>query len=156
MSSNKEILDRTEQTLETAKQGYEDLMASNKSRRFLGLRNLIVFGRSVTFILQNLKSIVGEEQFSSWYKNHQDSLKEDTVMKYFVKLRNELEKQGKLPVSTSVKINHFSTDMLNKYPKPKGTVGFFIGDQFGGSGFEVQLPDGTIEKYYVELPTDVA
>jgi len=156
MSSIKEILNRTEQTLETAKQGYEDLVASNKSRRFLGLRNLIVFGRSVTFVLQNLKSTVGEEKFSSWYKEHQDSLKDDVVMKYFVKLRNELEKQGKLPVSTSVKVNYFSTDMINKYKKPKGTVGFFIGDQSGGSGFEVQLPDGTKEKYYVDLPTDVA
>jgi hypothetical protein len=36
-----------------------------------------------------------------------------------------------------------------------GAKGFFIGDQLGGSGWEVQLADGSTEKYYVELPSSI-
>ncbi|KPW05035.1 hypothetical protein [Pseudoalteromonas sp. P1-8] len=156
METINEVLVRTEQTLETAKHGFDDLVSKNKVRRFTGLRNLIVFGRSVTFVLQNLKSVVGKDRFDSWYEPHQESMKQDVVMKYFVKLRNELEKQGRLPVSSSARIHNFSSDMISKYKQPPGTVGFFIGDQLGGSGFEVELPDGTKEKYYVEIPSSVA
>ncbi|WP_350225416.1 hypothetical protein [Vibrio parahaemolyticus] len=156
MTTIREVLVRTEQTLETAKHGFDDLVSSNKTRRFTGLRNLIVFGRSVTFVLQNLRTAVGKERFDAWYEPHQESMKQDVVMKYFVKLRNELEKQGRLPVSTSARIHNFSSDMISQYKKPPGTVGFFIGDQLGGSGFEVELPDGSKEKYYVEIPASVA
>ena len=79
------------------------------TRRFTGLRNLIVFGRSVTFVLQNLRTVVGKERFDLWYEPHQESMKQDVVMKYFVKLRNELEKQGLLPVSTSTRFLHFTS-----------------------------------------------
>ncbi|MGI2129896.1 hypothetical protein ACRN93_00975 [Shewanella baltica] len=156
MATISEVLVRTEQMLETAKHGFDDLVSLNKTRRFTGLRNLIVFGRSVTFVLQNLRTAVGKERFDAWYEPHQESMKQDVVMRYFVKLRNELEKQGRLPVSTSAHIHHFSSDMISQYKQPPGTVGFFIGDQLGGSGFEVELLDGSKEKYYVEIPTSVA
>lgn len=156
MSSVEEIITRAEQTLQTAKHGYDDLVGIDKNRRFTGLRNLIVFGRSVTFVLQNLRSAIDEVEFDTWYEKQQEEMKADIIMKYFVKLRNELEKQGKLPVSTSAHIHHFSTDIIDKYPKPPGTVGFFVGDQLGGSGFEVEMPDGTKEKYYVDLPSSIA
>ncbi len=156
MASIEEILRRTEEAIKTARHGYEDLIGADKSRRFTGLRNLIVFGRSVTFVVQNLKSAVGEEAFLTWYTPHQERLKADPVMQYFVTLRNELEKQGKLPVSSSAKIQFFSTDMLSKYRRPPGAKCFFIGDQMGGSGWEIELADGSIEKYYVDLPTSVA
>lgn len=156
MASSEEIIKRAEETIKTARHGYEDLTGSDRSRRYTGLRNLIVFGRSVTFVLQNLKSSVGEEKFSAWYDPHQDQLKADPVMKYFVTLRNELEKQGKLPVSSSVHIHEFSTETLSKYPRPPGAKGFFIGDQMGGSGWEIELPDGSTEKYYIVLPKSVA
>jgi hypothetical protein len=38
---------------------------------------------------------------------------------------------------------------------PPGAKGFFIGDQLGGSGWEIEFPDGSIEKYYVQLPSAV-
>ncbi|TOC21281.1 hypothetical protein CGJ88_25700, partial [Vibrio parahaemolyticus] len=70
MTTIREVLVRTEQTLETAKHGFDDLVSSNKTRRFTGLRNLIVFGRSVTFVLQNLRTAVGKERFDAWYEPH--------------------------------------------------------------------------------------
>lgn len=148
------IIQKAEETLKTAQFGFDDL--SDKKRRTSGLRNLIVFGRSVTFVIQNLKTPVGEEDFTNWYSPIQDSLKSDVVMKYFVTLRNEILKQGKLPITTSATININPGDMSKLGTPPPGANGFFIGDQLGGSGWIIELPDGTKEHYYVELPTSMA
>ena len=120
-----------------------------------GLRNLIVFGRAVTFVLQNLRGIIPAE-FNEWYEPHQEALKDDPVMRYFVKARNELEKQGKLSVSTSVHIRSFSENDFRKFgPPPPGAKSFFVGDRLGGTGWEVELPNGTRERYYVEFPDTI-
>lgn len=156
MPTIQEVIQRAEDTLQTARHGYADLIGPDKARRYTGLRNLIVFGRSVTFVLQNLRSVVGHIEFDRWYALKQNELKADTVMRYFVTLRNDLEKQGRLPVSTAAHLHHLTADLMNKYPKPIGAKSFFIGDQLGGSGWEVELPDGTIEKFYVEIPASIA
>jgi hypothetical protein len=150
------IIVKAEETLQTARFGYDDLTSGNRSRRFSGIRNLVVFGRSVTFVLQNLKTPVGEEAFNAWYEPLQEKMKSDVLMKYFVTLRNEILKQGKLPVSTSASINISPGDMAKLGTPPPGTSGFFIGDQAGGSGWEIELPDGSKEKYYVEIPESMA
>jgi len=150
------IMQRAEEILQTAKHGYDDLVSSDRTRRFTGLRNLIVFGRSVTFVLQNLKSVAGEQEFNNWYEPKQEEMKQDPLLKYFVTARNEILKQGKLNVATSAQIHSFSTADMHKFgPPPSGAKGFFIGDQSGGTGWEVELPDGSIEKYYVDLPTSI-
>jgi len=150
-----ETILRAEETLQTARHGYEDLIGENKSRRFTGLRNLIVFGRSVTFVLQNLRSVI-ELEFDSWYQAEQQKMRIDPLMRYFLKARNEIEKQGNLSLSTSVEIRSFSTSDLKRFgPPPPGATRFFIGDQLGGAGWVVNMPGGTTEKYYVELPEDV-
>ena len=77
MATIEQVLQRTEDTLATAKHGYQDLISGERSRRFSGLRNLIVFGRSVTFVLQNLRSSVGKERFDSWYEPQQEMMKSD-------------------------------------------------------------------------------
>ena len=35
---------------------------------------------------------------------------------------------------------------------PFNVKSMFIGDAYGQSGFKVILPDGSVEKYYIELP----
>lgn len=159
MSANKTeikaILQRVEETLETAKHGLADLLEPSRARRNTGLRNLITFGRSVTFVIQNLRGVKGLD-FDSWYIPHQDAMKADVLMRYFVDARNELEKQGKLSVATSVNIKSFSTGDKRKFGhQPVGAKSFFIGDRLGGTGWEVELADGTTEKYYVELPSSI-
>ena len=37
---------------------------------------------------------------------------------------------------------------------PSGAKAFFVGDQLGGTGWEIELPDKTIEKYYVDFPAE--
>lgn len=150
------IIQKAEETLQTARFGYEDLTSGNRSRRFSGIRNLVVFGRSVTFVIQNLKTPVREEKFQEWYNPIQEKMKENVVMRYFVTLRNEILKQGKLPVGTSASLNFSSSDFSKLGSPPPGASGFFIGDQAGGSGWEIELPDGSKEKYYVEIPESMA
>ncbi|WP_076604359.1 hypothetical protein [Aromatoleum tolulyticum] len=149
------VLKRVEETLETAKQGLADLIDPSRSRRYTGLRNLITFGRSATFVMQNLRGIEGLD-FDSWYTPHQEAMKNDPLMRYFIDARNELEKQGKLSVSTCTHIKSFSTGDIRKFGRPPvGAKSFFIGDHLGGTGWEVELADGRIEKYYVELPSSI-
>ena len=105
-----DIIRSAEETLKTAEQGLEDLIKGPPERKLSGLRNLIVFGRAVTNILQNLRSI--ESDFDAWYERY--------------RIPEDLTRFG---------------------PPPPNAKGFFIGDNLGGSGWEVKLPDGSIEKY---------
>lgn len=156
INSNVEaVMTRVFDTLETAKLGLNDLLDPARNRRMSGLRNVIAFGRSVTFVLQNLRSVA--PNFDDWYVPLQEEMKADPLMRYFVEARNELEKQGKLSITTSTRIHSFSTSDIGKFgPPPRGAKAFFIGDQLGGSGWEVELADGSTEKYYVEIPTSLA
>ena len=148
------IIRRAEETLETAMHGFGNLISSNKTHRFIGLRNLIVFGRSVTFVLQNLRSVI-KEDFDSWYKQEQEKMRKDPLMRYFVEARNILEKEGELNIALRGRV-HFSDDDIRKLgPGPPGTIAFFIGDKYGGTGWEVEMPDGITEKYYIELPPEM-
>lgn len=149
-------LQRVEDTLQTAKHGLDDLLALQRERRMSGLRNLIVFGRSVTFVLQNLRSVVGTAEFDAWYAPHQDEMKASPLMRYFVDARNALEKQGRLNVGSSLHIKSFSAQDMAKFGRPPANAKrFFIGDNLGGTGWHVELPNGKIEKYYVELPASI-
>jgi hypothetical protein len=150
------IIVKAEETLQTAKYGFDDLVSKERQRRLSAIRNIVVFGRSVTFVLQNLKTPVGDQKFNEWYEPLQEQMKADVLMKYFVTLRNEILKQGKLPLRTSASLTMQTSDISKLGKQPPGAKGFFIGDQLGGSGWEIELPDGTKEKYYVELPESMA
>ncbi|AKR43620.1 hypothetical protein [Methylophilus sp. TWE2] len=150
-----QVIRRAEEILQTAQHGLDDLKSGNGSKRFSGLQNLLVFGRSVTFVIQNLRSVV--EDFDQWYNPIQEELRSDEVMKYFVELRNQILKQGRLQIAMEISSLSLSTNDLQKLgTPPPGTKGFFIGDKFGGSGWTIELPDGSEAKYYVELPRSIA
>lgn len=147
---------RAEQVLDTAYFGLKVLKIGDPSERSAGLRNVLVFGRSVTFVIQNLRSIVGESRFNSWYAPFQDQMRADPLMRYFVEARNNLEKQGRLDVSLSATIHSLNSNDLEKLEKPpfESTL-FFIGDQNGGSGWEMDLGGGESIKYYISIPKSI-
>lgn len=149
------ILRRLKETLETAGIGLDTLRNECGSRKLAGLRNLIVFGRAVTNVLQNLRTT--EPSFDDWYRPYQDEMASDPVMRYFYTLRSQVLKEGKLPTGVSVYIHHltFPQDSNRFGPPPPGAKRFFIGDQTGGSGWEVELPDGTTTKFYADMPGDI-
>jgi hypothetical protein len=147
-----EVIDRTEEMLGTAKRGLSDFLGNDHTRRRVGLQNALVFGRSVTLVLQNLSSAA--EGFSEWYEPERAAMKESAAMRYLVELRNEILKVGKLNTGV-VAVGSFSSEDTKRWGRPPaGTVGSFVGDQTGGSGWEVELPDGERVKYYVALPDD--
>jgi len=150
-----DILKSSEETLRTARYSFEDLIKGPSERKVPALRSLVVFGRATTNVLQNLRTT--EPDFDEWYKKYKEEMESDPLMRYFYKLRSKILKEGLLQTSTHVYIKQFnySADMRRFGPPPPNAKGFFIGDNLGGSGWEIQLPDGSTEKYYVELPYDI-
>jgi hypothetical protein len=100
---------------------------------------------------------VDQARFDAWYAPFKAEMERDPLMRYFTKLRNEILKEGTQPTSLSVQVDYLSTDDLQPLLNnpPPGAESFFIGDQLGGSGWEIALPDGTKEKYYVDLPDTI-
>ena len=122
-------------------------------RALTGLRNAVVFGRMVTFALQNLRSTSSE--FEGWYAVKVAEMKADPLIRYMHDLRTTIEKKASTPVRTSAVIRSFgSSDIARFMPAPPGAASFFIGDRAGGSGWIVQTEHGE-EPYYVELPVDI-
>jgi hypothetical protein len=84
-------------------------------------------------------------------------MKADPLMKYFVDARNNLEKQGKLSITNSFHVKSFNTSDLKNFERPPfDAQRFFLGDETGGSGWEMDLGNGESVKYYVEVPTSIA
>jgi hypothetical protein len=149
-----DILRRAVEMLETARMGLSDVR-KDPSRRLSGLRNLVVFGRAVTNVLQNLRST--EPTFDSWYERVQRNLESDPLMKFFYNLRTRILKKGDTGVGTYAHIKSFqlATDMRKFGSPPKNAKAFFIGDSTGGTGWEIEVLPGVVEKYYVELPSEI-
>jgi len=151
-----EILKDVQETLKTAELGFAMVTKGPTELKLCGLRNLVVFGRATTFVLQNLRST--ESEFDRWYAKYREEMKSDPLLVHFKKLRNELEKRGSLNLSTKVHIKAFSfpQDLSRFGPPPPNAKSFFMGDRLGGTGWEIQLPDGSTAKYYVNLPQDIS
>jgi hypothetical protein len=149
-----QVLAEARNTLRFARLGLEDhLRGSTGTRRSAGLRNAVVFGRSVTWVLQNLRSF-DRDAFNAWYAPFETAMREDPGFKYLVELRNQFEKQGRASgVSTSFHIGHLNLDTWQQAigPAPPGATGQFL-DGTGASGWTVRLADGTEESFYVQLP----
>ena len=147
--STTEILQNARRALQVARRGAQDLRESrNADRRMTGFRNVVVFGRSVAHILEHLRS--AEPSFNTWYQGYQN----DPALEYLIELRNRMLKEGEIPARVKVHIAELDGGTLarNLPPAPPGATDFFIGDEFGGNGWVVELAGGETEKFYVELP----
>ena len=151
-----EILRRTRDILSTAQRGLEQLLGQDPTARPMGMHNVAVFGRSVTLILQTLRS-VDREAFDEWYEPWKREMAEDRLFAYFTRLRNEILKEGPPQLSSSMYIESLNTADLAPLmaDPPPGARGWFMGDNLGGSGWEVVLPDGSVAKYYMDLPEEI-
>jgi hypothetical protein len=109
----------------------------------------------VTNVLQNLRST--EKDFEEWYRPYVAEMKTNPLMKFFYELRTRILKRGEMGVGNYVHIKEFGfpRDMAKFGPPPKNAKSFFIGDQTGGTGWEVEVQPGLVEKYYVALPDEV-
>lgn len=155
MDDPDQILEEAEYNLKAAFAGYQQYKSKEGEMKMIGLRNAVTFGRSVTFILQNLRDKVNGD-FEDWYEDRQEVLKSDEVAQKMDDLRNRIEKgSDEASVATYAKIDHLNSNDLYRM-MPPWADSIFIGDQYGGSGFKVELADGSTEKFYVELPEEMA
>jgi hypothetical protein len=110
------VINEAEELLQTARFGLED-MQTRPARAKSGLRNVIVFGRAVTFALQNLRSVVPD--FDAWYAPHQQAMRADPVMSYFSELRTKIKSRRSVYrlrtdwLSTRLTIRVFSAFILS-------------------------------------------
>lgn len=148
-----EILSRAEETLFTVKLGLDEITGNQPRKRIAGVRNLIVFGRAVTNVLQNLRGIVSD--FDNWYQPYVTELKANPLFRFFYEARSEILKQGKLNTHSSLAMSGNPFLLMQKFPRPPHAKSFFIGDKIGGSGWEIEMPDGAKVKYYVDLPNEI-
>ncbi|PQP51303.1 MULTISPECIES: hypothetical protein [Mycolicibacterium] len=65
---------------------------SRPGQQLAHIRSAVIDIRRVTFVLQTLRSYSAD--FDGWYAAIQDRLRVDPLMRYFVNLRNEIEKRG--------------------------------------------------------------
>ncbi|HEX3133870.1 MAG TPA: hypothetical protein VHX44_09855 [Planctomycetota bacterium] len=150
----KAILGRVAETLKTAEMGRDIFLSEHDDRKLSGLRNAIVFGRQVTFVMQTMRGRL--PGFEQWYAPFQEEMKHDPLMAYFVQLRNEIEKEGKLTTNTMVSFADFTPAAVYEHsPPPPGTTQLCIGDQLGRSFYIVPQPDGNDIKYFISLPSEI-
>jgi hypothetical protein len=155
----REILQRARQTHGLAKQGLAQLERRDPTLVASGVSNAIVFGRAVTNVLENLRSVATD--FDTWYKRYTEEMAQTPLFKRIYKLRSEILKQGKLGTTSRVSITSGSVGDLFRAagpqpPLPPGArASLFIGDPLGGSGWEIVMSDGTTEKFYTSIPSTV-
>ena len=154
MKTTLSIIEEANNTLFTAYLGLKLLKGSDPKERIAGLRNLIVFGRAITNVIQNLRKTEGQK-FDDWYQPKVDEMRNDEISKYFYKLRSEILKEGTLNVHSSMAFSGNPGLLMQKFQPPPGAKGFFLGDRIGGCGWEVEIEEGYIEKFYVDIPDNI-
>ena len=152
--TTRDILKEAEDTLYTAELGLSLVKGQNPKQRMAGLRNLVVFGRAVTNVLQNLRTTEGES-FDKWYQSKVEEMASDQVLKYFYRLRSEILKQGSIKTSASMTLSGNPMALMQQYQAPPGAKVFFMGDNIGGCGWEVEMEPGVTERYYVDVPDNI-
>lgn len=154
--TTQDIFRSLQDTMNTAEMGFKMIVSDKPPERILGIKNLVVFGRAVTNVLENLRST--EPDFDRWYEKYKIEMQADPLMKYFYKLRSEILKEGQLRVGWKAYIKMINEPIDERLfgPPPPNAKRFFTFNGLGGTGWIVQLPDGSTENYYVNMPADVA
>lgn len=144
MTTSATGLEEAEALLRLAEAGLKQITGGNAERRVPGLRNVLVFGKLFTSAMKKLAS--RDALFASWFDQQQTpdgvdelrkaALREPKVRREFtlLQLASAGEQYG---------------------PRPANARAFFSGDRLGGAGWDIALPNGQVEKFYVALPEDL-
>lgn len=160
MASRGTVLANTDEMLSMAERGLANAVGQDPTRRRAGVMNLFTYGRSVTLAIQGISS--AEPAFVEWWKPYQDWMAADPLMKYFNDTRVAIVHRGELATSTSMVIGGSGPVDLGAVMReihrhaPPNTIATFLGEgSTGGNGWEVRMPDGSVEKVYFSLPESV-
>jgi hypothetical protein len=80
---------RASTMLRITQQGLRDMQEADQDRILLGFLGVVVFGRSMTFVMQKLRSH-DRQAFESWYDPWQKEMRDDPLMCYFKELRTKI------------------------------------------------------------------
>ena len=143
-----EVLARARLTHSRAAASAQTLINSRTlGEKLTALQMVIIFGVSMTHVLQNLRSVVDE--FDPWWATWRHQLENDPLLRYLYKLRSSILKEGRDQVTSVTSVGDLTLpDDLGE--PPVGAIGTYVGAD--GAGWEVRLEDGTIEQVPVVMP----
>jgi hypothetical protein len=129
--------------------GLTEMRSTESGAQLAGLMNLVTFGRAVTNMLQNIRSI-DADLFDLWYAPFQEEMTSDPLLRYFYLLRSEILKEGPpRPIRGFYVKGPFS---LSTADGPPGTKGVSVTPI--GLVYHVEFPDGTKESYRAPFPPE--
>jgi hypothetical protein len=155
-----QIFANTREMLSMAEAGLAGAISRDPRRRRPGLMNLFTYGRSVTMAIQTMKHT--DPAFTEWWAPYQANMSKDPLMKYFNTERTNVLHEGQLTATASTVIGGQGPmnigALIRELSKhaPPNTVGTFFGEgRTGGNGWQVRMPDGSIENVYFDLPDSI-
>jgi hypothetical protein len=146
------VLGHARRAWRTAVLGLEDFRSDDPDRRWLGYCNVIVWGRAVTNVLQNMKA-VDERKFDEWYRPHVKAMRDDQLVRWCYEQREKVLKQiaPDLIREHSVSFSEPEDFEVIFSQRPEGSRENLSFDPSGKPGFRIRQQDGQIAWRYVDL-----
>ena len=118
--------------LRMVRQGLRDMGERGEDRMLFGFLGVVVFGRSMTLVMQNLKSF-DEKAFNEWYTPFQDEMKGDPLLLYFKDLRTRVIHKNEPMISILLSgfgdnIPPIGSIAVHDTPPPKSHLGIQLDD----------------------------
>lgn len=145
--SNAELVESAEDMFRLAEQGLQWVESDARDKRLAGLRNVLVFGRACMLALSALKR--RHPGFDDWFEQNWAGMRDDAEMRSIEAIRQLVLREVK-PGEVATHLMVRSAGRSYGQP-PKGARAFFTGDRLGGTGWEIVLADGAVEKYYITV-----
>jgi hypothetical protein len=137
-------LHEAETLLTLVEAGLKQVTDGPPDRRVAGVRNVLAFGGVLTAAMKTLAS--GDPLFASWFDLQRSTEGVEELRR--VMLAEPKTRRDYTQVQLASAGKEFG-------PRPANARAFFSGDRLGGVGWDVELPGGGVEKYYVLLPDDL-
>jgi hypothetical protein len=130
-----------EALLRLAEGGLKQIASGNVDRRIPGLRNVLVFGALFHTSMRELAAT--DPLFASWFDQQKLPKEVEELRKAAIRAPKERKDYTQVQLASEGK----------EYgPRPANAMAFFSGDRLGGSGWDISLGEGRMEKYYVVIP----
>jgi hypothetical protein len=141
MATRTTRIHEAEALLALAEAALKQVTAGPEERRVPGVRNILVFG---ALFMTAAKAIASSDPlFASWF-DLQKPLEGIEELRRVMLLEPKVRRDY-----TKVELASAGKEFG---PRPANARAFFSGDRLGGAGWEIDLPGGGVEKYYVVLP----
>jgi len=151
LRSVSEILRMLNESAQLAESALSETRNEMVEKQVAAIRNVVVFGRRVLLSLYELG--ISDPGFADLFAQTRLAMTGDPLMQRFDDLAVELLRER----SPQLNVTHLAIPSAgSKFgSRPANARVFFSGDRLGGSGWELVLADGCVEKYYATLPPDL-